>query len=154
LAQQKLFLSAPSFAITFTDVRPSDEIYPAVQAIGGFMNAQVLCPGCSLSTNYFPNEPVSRAVATVALVRILVADNKIQLLSPAESKAVLANISDASSLPSPSLPYFATAIKNGILSVKAGGSIQPSLPNTRDGMSAMLDHIQKQFNVQPGVIPQ
>jgi hypothetical protein len=147
MLQQRFNLPQPSRPVACPDVHPSDTIYSAVQAAAPFMDHQVLCPGCQLNVNFFPDEPVTRAISTIALVRVLVANGKAQLLNPEESETVLSNVSDAARLPRAARPYFATAIKDGILTLGTGNTIQPGLPRMPSDMVALMDSIQKQFNI-------
>jgi Chitobiase/beta-hexosaminidase C-terminal domain len=146
MVQQRFSLPAPQHALVFPDVHPNDPNYAAVQAVALYMNPQVLCPGCVLNRNFFPDQPITRAVSTIALVRIMAATGKLQLLSEAESDRVLSSSRDGKQLPRLARPYFATAIVSGVISVLPGNKVAPSTANTRDEMTAVLDHLQTQFN--------
>jgi chitobiase/beta-hexosaminidase-like protein len=147
LVQQAFNLPQPSSPIVFPDVHSTDADYAAVEAVAPYMNAQIVCPGCQLSVDFSPNQPVLRVISTLALVRILTATGRFQLLSAPDSQAVLSNVSDAGTLPIAARPYFATAIKNGVLSLKAGNAIQADQPHSRSEMTALLSTVQGRFNI-------
>jgi hypothetical protein len=148
VSMQHMFnLPAPAQPIDFPDVPRGSPIYAAVQAIAPFLGRQLLCPGCALGSNFLPNQPVTRAATTVALVNILKAQGMVQLLSPAEAEIVLANVSDASP-PSPmARAIFATALKSGIIALQPDSKINLALKHTRADAAVLLDALQKRFNI-------
>jgi len=148
LIQRQFALPQPKQPILFPDVSPNDSIYPAVEAAAPFMNPLILCPGCSLTRNFFPNQPITRAISTIALVRILAAKGQLQFLSAAESASVLANSADAKQLPAAARPYFATAISRGIISFLPGNTLQPEMPVSQTDMTALLGRLQTQGTPQ------
>jgi hypothetical protein len=100
-AQRMFGLAQPRKKIVFPDVPESSPVYAAAQAVGPFMNWRVLCPVCYLSPNFGPDEPISQAQMTVALVRILLATKQVQLLNVPEADAVLDRFPDASNILAP-----------------------------------------------------
>ena len=151
--QQTFHLPVPDRPKVFPDVPSSDPLYSAVESVAPFMDEQVLCPGCQLNANFFPADPVSRGVSAITMVRILAANNRLQLLSDAESKRALSNVPDSKSLPAFASRYFATAVKSGILALAEGSMLRPNVAHTRAEMSALLDLVQKRFNL-PAATPQ
>jgi hypothetical protein len=145
LLQLGFNLPPPKHLVAYTDVHSGDLIYPAAQALAPFTNRQVLCPNCLLSANFSPQRPTSRVEAAVILVSILMAGQKVQLLSTASSDTVLASVPDASSLPAFARRYIATAIQNGVLILQAGNTIQASQPYTHANLAAALNTIQANF---------
>lgn len=150
--QHMFDLPQPPKPINFSDVPPSSPIHAAVQAMVPYMGRHILCFGCALATNFLPNQPVSRAISAVTLVRILMAQKKISLLTMMEADEVLRNVEEAKTLPPPSRPYFATAIRSGILALSPEHKIEPAREHSRANMAVLLDHVQKKFNV-PRVRP-
>jgi hypothetical protein len=74
VALQRLFnLREAGDATRFTDVPPGGALDQAVKAVDPFLGRKLLCPGCSLSTNVFPQEPISEAEIAFVTTRILVA---------------------------------------------------------------------------------
>jgi hypothetical protein len=109
-AQSAFGLSAPNHEFVFPDLSKESPDYGAIQAAAPFMDWHVLCPNCWLSVAFWQNEPISNAQLAIAVVRILVAANRVQLLSPADADRVLAASPDAPSVPPPARPYIATAV--------------------------------------------
>jgi hypothetical protein len=145
LIQQEFGLAQPTKPVVFPDVHQGDAFYSAVQASAPFMNEQILCPGCFLNRNFFPNEPVSNALSTITLVRILIARKEMALVSISSSEDILRKYPDAKSLPAPSRPYFATAIKNELIQTR--DTIQPRSWRTKADVSAQIESIRKQFKI-------
>lgn len=150
LIQQQFGLPQPKRPVIFPDVSPKDPVYSAAEAAAAAMNPLILCPGCSLNRNFFPNRPITRAISTIALVRILAAKGQLQFLTAAESARILSNSADANHLPPAARPYFATAISSGIISFLPGNTIQPEVPVTQAEMTALLARLQTQFNATQG----
>lgn len=151
LMQQRFDLKPPQRRIVFPDVHPDDSIYAAVEAAAPYMNRQVLCPGCALSRNFFPNEAITRAISTITIVRILVAGEKLKLPNAAESENILAHAEDTSQLPLAARPLLAAGIAQGIISLRPDNKMEPSQPHTREEVTAVLDRLQTRFNLK-GVI--
>ncbi|MGA3370442.1 MAG: chitobiase/beta-hexosaminidase C-terminal domain-containing protein [Terracidiphilus sp.] len=145
LLQLSFNLPPPLHAVTYTDIHPNDLVYPAAQALAPFTNRQVLCPNCLLSANFSPQRPASRAEAAVILVSILMAGQKVQLLSAASSDTVLSSVPDAVGLHAFERRYIATAIQNGVLALQAGNTVQAAQPLTHADLTAALSAIQNNF---------
>lgn len=149
-ASQRLFgLTKPSQVYAFADVPPTSPIYDAVEAAAPYMNIKILCLGCLLGHNFSPNAPLGRAHAAIALVRMLVAAKKLQLVDQREVDADLSGVADAASLPAAARPYIATAIKNGVVSLVTGGKFAPATTYDRGDIAVVLDNVQKKFNPHP-----
>jgi len=147
-SMQRMFnLPMPSRPIWFSDLPPNSPIYLAVQSVAPYLHWQMLCPGCALRSDFMPSESVSRAEVTVVLTAILVAQSKIPLLSTVETERVLADVGDASDLPPAARPYFATAIKTGVLALRPGNNMALSLHPSRADTAVLLDGVQKKFNL-------
>jgi S-layer homology domain len=142
--RDKLALPQPADVVVFDDLHPSDANYAAAQAIYPFLHRQLLCPECALSSSFLPQESVTRAQAAVALVSILIAQDRISLLSPEETADVLAEIPDADAVSSFARPYIATALAEGLLAQQPGNTFRPTQPFLRTDMAA-LDMIRRRF---------
>ncbi|MFZ0563663.1 MAG: hypothetical protein WAM43_18785, partial [Terriglobales bacterium] len=62
-------------------------------------------------------------------------------------------VPDSKNLPLVSRPYFATAIKIGLLPLREGSPIRPSPLQTSHDTTATFDFVEKKFNLPPGAIP-
>lgn len=147
LVKQAFPLRLPAQSMNFPDVSPHDPDYQAIQTVAPFMNSQVLCPGCQLNLNFFPDQPVTRAISTITLVRIVLANGRMQLLGNSESEDVLAQVKDAGDLPMASRPLFATAIRFGILTLTSENTIRGSDGHPKTEMIFLLDKMRRQFNL-------
>jgi hypothetical protein len=134
-------------AIGFLDVDASSPVYAALQGVEPYLGGQILCPGCALGKNFMPGQPISSAEVTFTVTRVLAAQNRLQLVSPAEVDSVLSEVPDASQLPRPSRVYFATAIRTGILPVGPGNRIEPASKVTRADAAVLLDRVQQKFDI-------
>ena len=57
IALQRLFnLPQPRNPVKFSDVHPTDALYPAVEAVEPYMDKQVPCPGCDIGTKFSPEK--------------------------------------------------------------------------------------------------
>ena len=147
--QEHFNLRQPTHPIAFTDVAPNDTDYAAIEAIGPFLNRTALCPGCMMSANFGPNNPLNRAQAAIVFVSILIANQKIQLLTVADADNVLAGVPDANRLPVTARRAIATAIKTGVLTLQPSRTIQANQPYSLSDMKTAFNTIQKQFNFPP-----
>jgi hypothetical protein len=143
--QQQFALPQPNTPVTFDDVRRGDSDYAAAQAVYPFLHRRLLCPECDLTSSFSPKSSLTRAQAAVALVSILVTQEKISLLSPEQTSDVLANVPDADSVSVFARPYIATAFANGILTPLAGNTIQPWQPYSRTEMAAESEQMKRRF---------
>lgn len=149
LLQQRFSLPPPKQPTSFSDLSPSNPVTAAAEAAASYMNPQVLCPTCALSKNFFPNQPVTRATSTIALVRVLVARGQMQLLAPAEADKVLSGSPDAKKLPSPGARrYFATAIAHNLIALSPTHELQPARLHSRPEVEARIAQIHKEFKVE------
>jgi hypothetical protein len=155
LLQQSFILPTPTRFAVFADLPPNDPRYASAQAISPFMHSQILCPGCRLSANFLPDTAPTRAEFAVLLVSLLLAGNKLELLSITDTNAVLSSVPDAGNsmlLPFLARPFIATAVKNGILTLEAGNNFQPTQPSSFADLITGLNAIQQQFGL-PVIIP-
>jgi len=151
---QNLFkLTAPPKAATFSDIKPTDPIFGAVQAVAPFMNRQAICFGCMLSTNFSPNVAVSREESSIILVRIMGARNQLQALSDQDLQTFLNATPDAKNWTPSAAPYIAVAVKSGVMPLLAGNSFQPAQKLTRADTAVLLDNVNRQFVNPPVVLP-
>lgn len=153
--QQSFVLPPPQNPPPFPDISPSDPFYAFAQALSPFTHLQILCPGCRLTRAFEPNRGVSRAELAVLLVSLLVAGNKLQLLSFADANVVLSAVSDTADpavLPILARPFVATAIQAGLMTVQ-GGKFQPKSPVSEVDLTAALNSIQVQFGLPIVILP-
>jgi hypothetical protein len=145
-AAQRMFgLMKPTEASFFADVPANSPIYAAVQAAAPFMNRHILCMGCMLSDNFSPDAPISHAEVAVVLVRILIAANKVKLLSPADAERILARFPDATIIPAPARPYIATAVKSGIIAQFPRKKLEPAATYNRAEGATVLEYVEVRF---------
>lgn len=148
--QQHFNLPQPASPIQFVDLKPSDSAYAAAQAIGPYLNRQVLCHGCQISRNFVPGAPLQRAESAVVFVSLLTAQKKLQLVTAKDADAILAAVTDASFLQGvPARRYVASAIRNGLLPLHEGSRLDGDSPISPEEMASVLQIIQKNFNLPP-----
>jgi hypothetical protein len=145
VATRRMFgLTQPSQKFFFPDLPTNSPIYADVQAAAPFMNGRVLCPTCWLS-GFSPDKPISHAELAVALVRILVAADKVKLLSPAEAEPVLARFSDATIIPPPARSYIATAVESSIIPRFPRRKLEPAATYNSFEGAVLLETVQKRY---------
>ncbi len=144
---QHFNLPAPSNPVKFGDIHPQDSFYNAAQAMYPFMHPILLCPGCLLTSNFSPNNPITRAQSAVLFVSILTSQQKVQLMNVAQATSYLAEVPDAGTVPALARPYIAAAIQNGILKLQDRNTFQPMQPFSSSDMTAAFATIQTQFNL-------
>lgn len=150
VALQRLFsLPEPGKPVKFSDVHRADAIYGAVEAVAPFIDKQVPCPGCDLGPAFQPNKAVSRAQWAITIVRILVAQNKLQLLAEEQSNKILASVPDVRDVPKGARAYIATALDSDVLECCAGNAIAVDQIPSRADVAEMLNNIQKHFSLAP-----
>jgi hypothetical protein len=147
--QHQFDLPQPSPAITFGDVKPGDPIYPAIEAIAPHLHRQLLCPGCHLSTYFFPAAQISRAEVAVIFVSILLGERKVQLPSLAEANLFLNDVADAQELPKTARQYIVAAIKNNLLNLQTGRRIDGYQPYSQSDMNGSLATMQQRLSILP-----
>jgi hypothetical protein len=150
LMQRRFALPQPAKPVEFFDVRSTDPIFSAIESVAIYIDPLVLCPGCVLSRNFSPDQPITRGIATISLVRMLAARGQLQILSASESDAVLSNSADAKRLQPLARRYFATAIARRILVLRPDNRIDIAAPNTRSEITEVLDRVQTQFKLAEG----
>jgi hypothetical protein len=148
ISLQRLFrLTTPSHTVNFTDVPPSSPYYTAVQAAAPYLNRQAMCMGCALSTNLYPEQPLTRSMSTVTLVSILNARGTLPLLDEAQANQVLENVEDARHLSPLARRLVATGISGGIISLSATHSAELTSIETRATVAITLNRTQAQFQL-------
>jgi hypothetical protein len=148
VAAQRLFnLPTPIHGNAAPDIPLGTPTYSAVQALAPYFNPHLLCPGCVLGQNFAPNNDVSRGQVIVTLVSILLAQNKLQLLSSVDADAALSRVADKGELSPMARVYFATAITNNVLELSPGNRIDLALPVTRADLAVSLDRLQTKFGI-------
>jgi hypothetical protein len=147
--QKKFRLPQPAIPVHFADLPPSDPNYAAAQAVTPFLNRQVLCSGCVLSSNFGAKQPLPRAAAAVFFVSLLRARNQLGLLNASEATQLLANVPDAAALPAVQRRYIATAVKHGLLPLHAGNAVHAEKPLAPAELNQSLQKIQLRFKLTP-----
>jgi hypothetical protein len=150
VAVQRMFgLRKPSNAFFFADVPPESPIYASVQAAAPFMNWRVLCPGCEFSGNFGADQPVPQSKIGVALVRLLIAANKVELLSPDEADGILSRFPDAAVIPGPARPFIATAVSSGIIPLFHRQRLEPAVTYSRFEGALVLEAVAARYGILP-----
>jgi len=148
LLQQEFSLPPPVGKYVYQDVPSNDRVSTAVQAAAPYMNAQVLCPGCQLPLDFYPNQPVTQATLALAFVRVLITSGKVQLASPQQTASLLAKSPDVLALPSAARPYFATAIAHNILVPSPSGEVRPTALVTQSDVLRIVEHVRTELGTQ------
>lgn len=147
LAMQRMFaLKPPANPPVYPDVPPGTPTYFAAAAAGPYLGAQILCSGCALSNNFFPDQAVSNGVVTIALVNMLVLEKLITLETPDRAASGLASVPETNELSPLAKRFLATAITHGFLTLRDNKIDLASEP-TRAEMAVQLDNIQQKFAV-------
>jgi hypothetical protein len=154
MSVQHLFnLKPPTEGVNFPDVPPGSPLYEAVQAVAPYLGRQILCPGCALVSKFLPDQPVSELDTAVLLANVLRTQNRLQLLTEAQSEAVLAKLPDAKNLHGRLLRiYTATAIQSGMINAPSSNPLLIPSFHTRAQTAVMLSKVQIKFNL-PSVSP-
>lgn len=142
---QRLFHLSRTQMTQFPDVTSATPSKDAIAAVAPFMNRQIVCITCALSKNFYPNEPITSDLALVAVVGILSAQKKIELVTDQEAKEALSGLPEVQQSGPAAAPYFATAIKLGV--VTTPGRFFPVVKSTRADMAVLFDHVQTQFSI-------
>jgi hypothetical protein len=131
----------------FQDVGAGSWEYQAVGAASPYFDNYPL-PGGGYA--FEPDQGMQRQEVAAAMVRVLVRQGKLTLLSPEQAQTVLARLSDAGAV-DPSLePYVATAIQAGIMKGFPDGSFQPQAILNRAQAAVLLDGAAKLFPANAG----
>jgi hypothetical protein len=156
MVQSLYKLGKPSETVSFSDIKSTDPLFSAIQAMAPFMNRQVMCKGCALTTNFSPNAALSREEASIILVRIMGAKNQLQPMTSQELSSFLQSTPDAKNWKPAAAPYFALAIKSGVMPLLGDNTFQPALKLTRADTAVLLDNINRQYIVpiKPPVLVQ
>jgi hypothetical protein len=153
ISLQHLFaLPQPQRPVNFTDVTPDSPYYAAVQATAPYLNRQVMCSHCSLSTNLYPEQSLTRSTSIVALVSILNARGALPLVDASRSDQVLEGMDDTKNLGPLARRYVATAISGGLIPVSAAHRAELSQIQVRASAAVILNRAQSKFQV-PQVHP-
>jgi len=154
LLSSQFRLPTPKAPIDFPDVPRTLNTYPEIEAAASFLNPQLLCPNCALRPEFYPTAPISRQVATLAYVRILLASGRLQLLSAADSATVLEGVPEAAALPKGAKPYFATAVRTGLLAIDQNHTLGLASLQSREEALAHMADIQKRMGANEVIQPQ
>jgi hypothetical protein len=148
LALQHMFaLTESPDAPTYTDVPANSALGSALRAVDPYLGGHILCPGCDFGSNFLADQPISNVYASFLTTLVLIGQNKLQPLSPAEADAVLAKVPDAGSLPPPSRVYFAAAIQGGVLPLGLEKRIGSTQNQTHGDAALLLDRVQLKFAI-------
>jgi hypothetical protein len=147
--QHMLTLKAPAQPPVFGDVPPTNKVHGALAATAPYMNRQLLCVGYVLGTNFQADEPIGRGLVAITLVNALIARKQIELVTVADADKALTNVADANLLSAPARQYLATALTNGIPTLRPGNEIAAGSAMTRDEFAVMLDRVQQNFKIAP-----
>jgi hypothetical protein len=139
--QQHFSLQAPLRPMTFVDIASTDPNLAAIQAAAPYMNGQIFCPGCVLVRSFDKDQPVSRALASVAVVRIMAARGQLQIASAAEADKVLAGTDAGQVLPALARRFIATAVSHSILTSSDPHLLRVDRPMLRSDLSKTLSHL-------------
>jgi hypothetical protein len=142
LVQQAFSLPPPTGSYLYHDVPDSGPVFTAVEAAAPYMSAYVLCPGCQLPRDFYPDDAVTQATVTLAFVRVLIASGKAQLASPQQTASLLAKFADARALPLRAQPYFATAIAHNILVPSPSGGVRPTALVTQSDVLRVVEQVR------------
>lgn len=152
LLQDSFKLPAPQQVTDFPDLTSTDPDYDAIEATAPVMNMQILCVGCMLNKNFGPDVQVSRAGSTIAIVRVLIARNQLQLVNITETNRILSDVADVDEIPFAARSYFATALRSRILTLNSDQRILLHTGYTRPELVALLEKLGKQFGSTVGTI--
>jgi hypothetical protein len=148
---QRLFNLRPAIRrLGYPDVSVRDPRYAAIAAAAPFMNRQVFCFGCELSSNFRPNATLTQGEATVFLMRILAARGKVRALTPAELRAVYGRTPDSKTWNPLMAPILAAGIQQQVATVAPRAALQPEVKLTRARAAVLLDNTQ---HLKPIVVP-
>jgi len=104
---------ASSASILFSDIQKDDLNRIAYERAQPYMSAYV---GESGAINFFPASQVTREDAALSAVGLLLAGNKLTLVEPAESDAILRSLDDNNGLSAKKIrSYIATALAHHLL---------------------------------------
>lgn len=133
----RMFQLAPAAAAqNFTDVPEGYWGRSAVQAVAPYLPP--------LSPDRFgPNDYAKRQEVAAAVVRLLVRQGKLTVLSPEQAQAVLAQVSDGDAIDPSLQTYVATAIQAGIMKGFPDGSFQPQGMLDRAQAAVLLEAAEK-----------
>jgi S-layer homology domain/IPT/TIG domain len=138
MAQRFFQLPPPRQPVVFTDVRPGEWDYAAVEATWAYI-------GASSPHIFAPGVAATRQDVSAAIVRILAARGSVYLLSAAEVQADLDRLTDKADLAPRLRAYAATAIREHIMLGYPDGSFKPLAPLTRAQAAVLLYTVQTHF---------
>jgi hypothetical protein len=147
-AVQRLFdLPVPARHVDYLDVPPNSEFAKPIQAVSRYLGREMRCFGCQLTQRLGPGEPVSRLEAVITVTNILVAQHRVELVRAQATDAVLRSLPTSYEMRGPIRPYLATAIQNDILLSTPSDSLAPDVPFTRADLAALLERVQRRFDI-------
>jgi hypothetical protein len=139
--QKLLGLRPPRTSAIVTDVPRTDAAYSAILAMQTYMQAQAFCPGCSLSTNFYPNQPISLALEGIVMSSVLIERHKAVLVPSEEADRLLENSPQVKGVPAPARRYLATALQYNLLPSTAAAHLSQSA--NRINTAQLLDKTQQ-----------
>ncbi len=142
LMQRTFTPPAPSQPIAFADVPQSSVAYAAVEALAPYMDYYQV-PGGGYA--FHPTQYVDRLDAATVMVKMLAATGKLSVLSPDAAQAVLAHVTDASSIAPALQIYAATALKAGLIAGYSDGSFRPQVILVRAQVAVLIWRLQNLF---------
>jgi hypothetical protein len=147
---QKLFSLPPSTQpVTFNDVPQGSRYYAAVQAAAPYLNRQAMCAGCALSKNLYPDQPLTHAQSSVALVAILNARGKLPLVDDTTARQMLASAADLGQLAPLGRRLIATGLSASLLPLPNAAATGLNVAQTRANTALMLSKAQARFQLLP-----
>jgi hypothetical protein len=148
ISLQKLFhLEPPAHPVTFTDVPPDSPYYAAAQAAAPYLHRQALCMGCALSTNLYPEQPLTRAQSTVAVTSILNARGALPLLDEAQANQVLEGVGAYPHFSPLARRLVATGVSGGVIPLSDAHPAQLTSVETRASTATVLNAVQTKFQL-------
>ena len=132
---------------SFPDVQLGTPLEQAVTAIAPYRNRQILCPGCALGSNFLADDTPSRFETAVALVSILLAQHRIELVGDAERDQIASSVKGTSELLPLARTYLATALKYKLLNLGPANEADLDAPIQRGDFAVQLVDIQQRFRL-------
>jgi hypothetical protein len=138
MVQRFFHLPEATQPLSFTDVRPGDWDYHAVEAVAAYIGT----PGPHV---FAPGDAVVRQDVAASIVRIMVARGSMQLLSAAETQERLDRLADKTDIAPQLQVYVATAIRDRIMLGFPDASFKPTARLTRAQAALLLYNVQTRF---------
>lgn len=141
---QRLFsLSPPMRVVSYPDVPTSNPRFSAIQAAAPYMNRQAFCFGCALSTRFAPRQLLTRAEATVVILRVLASQGRVRPLSAQAVEATMNSTPDAKEWNPVLAPLLALGVSEQIAPLYPGVGLGAKERLTRLHAAVLLDNTQR-----------